>query len=156
MVYTPPLEHDITTCLSKGTWLPSSAPQKLALNSSESPLFIKLTSDDEHESIFCSLRAIVLVTRSTYWKSFDFLLPQCHDRQPFSNAVGVRETTQGNDFDLQRTTQHVLFLSQTHWRRFVKLQLFCHDAILGTATMIQETIFDCCRVFEGNKTIPKS
>ena len=30
MVHTPPLEHDITICLSKDTWLPSSAPQRLA------------------------------------------------------------------------------------------------------------------------------
>ena len=47
-----------------------------------SPLFIKLTSDEEHESIFCSLRDImgILVTRSAYWYSLDCLLPpQCHD-----------------------------------------------------------------------------
>ncbi|KAF8896876.1 hypothetical protein CPB84DRAFT_1848057 [Gymnopilus junonius] len=52
------------------------------LRAQESPLHIKLTTDDEHESIFCSLRAImdVLVTRSMYWHSLDCLLPpQCHD-----------------------------------------------------------------------------
>jgi hypothetical protein len=52
------------------------------LRAKTSPLFIKLTSDDEHESIFCSLRDImgVLVTRSAYWYSLDCLLPpQCHD-----------------------------------------------------------------------------
>jgi F-box-like len=52
------------------------------LRANSSPLFIELTSDDEHKSIFCSLRIImdVLVTRSTYWKSLDCLLPpQYHD-----------------------------------------------------------------------------
>lgn len=52
------------------------------LRAKSSPLFIKLTSEDEHEAIFCSLRAIldVLVTRAAYWYSFDCLLPpQCHD-----------------------------------------------------------------------------
>ena len=52
------------------------------LRAKSSPLFIKLTSEDEHEAIFCSLRAIldVLVTRAAYWYSLDCLLPpQCHD-----------------------------------------------------------------------------
>ncbi|PPQ67771.1 hypothetical protein CVT25_009076 [Psilocybe cyanescens] len=47
-----------------------------------SPLYIKLTTDDEHESTFCSLRSImdVLATRSKYWHSLDTILPpQCHD-----------------------------------------------------------------------------
>ena len=70
--------------------------------------------------------------------------------QPFSNAdVDIPETTQGNNFDLQPTTQHVLFRSRAHWR-----WLICHDANLGTATKIQATIFDCCRVFEGTKQSP--
>lgn len=68
------------------------------LRASSSPLFIKLTSDDEHESIFCSLRAImdVLVTRSTYWNSLDCLLPpQCHDilknnHFPMLTSVSIR------------------------------------------------------------------
>ena len=68
------------------------------LRANSSPLFIKLTSDDEHESIFCSLRAImdVLVTRSTYWSSLDCLLPpQCHDilknnHFPMLTSVSVR------------------------------------------------------------------
>ena len=68
------------------------------LRANSSPLFIKLTSDDEHESIFCSLRAImdVLLTRSTYWNSLDCLLPpQCHDilknnHFPMLTSVSVR------------------------------------------------------------------
>jgi len=68
------------------------------LRAGTSPLFIKLTSEDEHESIFCSLRAImdVLVTRSTYWHSLDCLLPpQCHDilknnHFPMLTSVSVR------------------------------------------------------------------
>ena len=41
-----------------------------------------------------------------------------------------------------RTTQHVPFCSKAApWRRFVGLRRF-------------KTIFDCCRVFEGAKTIP--
>ncbi|KAF8966047.1 hypothetical protein BDZ97DRAFT_1917754 [Flammula alnicola] len=68
------------------------------LRAKSSPLFIKLTSDDEHESIFCSLRAImdVLVTRSMYWHSLDSLLPpQCHDilknnHFPMLTSVSVR------------------------------------------------------------------
>ncbi|KAF9483633.1 hypothetical protein BDN70DRAFT_891538 [Pholiota conissans] len=52
------------------------------LRAKTAPLFIKLTSDDEHEAIFCSLQTImdVLVTRSMYWYSLDCLLPpQCHE-----------------------------------------------------------------------------
>lgn len=52
------------------------------LRAKSSPLFIKLTSDEEHDSIFYSLRDImgILVTRSAYWYSLDCLLPpQCHD-----------------------------------------------------------------------------
>ena len=68
------------------------------LRANSSPLFIKLTSDDEDESIICSFRAImdVLVTRSTYWKSLDCLLPpQCHDilennHFPMLTSVSVR------------------------------------------------------------------
>ncbi|KIM44059.1 hypothetical protein M413DRAFT_443120 [Hebeloma cylindrosporum] len=68
------------------------------MRANASPLFIKLTSDDEHESIFCSLRAImdVLVTRSIYWNSLDCLLPpQCHDilknnHFPMLTSVSVR------------------------------------------------------------------
>ncbi|KAJ3486073.1 hypothetical protein NLJ89_g11844 [Agrocybe chaxingu] len=63
-----------------------------------SPLYIKLTSDDEHESIFCSLRAVmdVLVTRAPFWHSLDCLLPpQCHDvlknnHFPLLTSVSVR------------------------------------------------------------------
>lgn len=60
-----------------------------------SSLSIKLTSDDEHESIFYSLRAImdVLVTRSMHWGSLDCLLPpQCHDilaNNHFPNLTSV-------------------------------------------------------------------
>ncbi|PPQ76845.1 hypothetical protein CVT26_002300 [Gymnopilus dilepis] len=68
------------------------------LRAQSSPLYIKLTTDDEHESIFCSLRAImdVLVTRSTYWYSLDCLLPpQCHDvlknnQFPMLTSVSIR------------------------------------------------------------------
>jgi hypothetical protein len=68
------------------------------LRANSSPLFIKLTSDEEHESIFCSFRAImeVLATRSTYWNSLDSLLPpQCHDilknnHFPMLTSVSVR------------------------------------------------------------------
>ena len=53
------------------------------LRADSSQLFIKLTSDFEQESSFCSIRAIMdfVVNRSTYWNSLDSLLgfPQCHD-----------------------------------------------------------------------------
>ena len=51
------------------------------LRARTAPLFIKLTAEDEHESIDCAFQAVmqVLVTRSHYWHTFDSLLPpQCH------------------------------------------------------------------------------
>ena len=77
---------------------PSSAPQRLLLRANLLPPFTKLTFGDEHESIFCSVCAImdVLVNRSTYssWKSFDCLLPpQCHDifnRFPLLTSISLR------------------------------------------------------------------
>ena len=58
----------------------------------------KLTFGDEHESKFCSVCAIwsmdVLVTRSTYWKSFNCLLPpQCDDilnHFPMLTSISLR------------------------------------------------------------------
>ncbi|KDR73016.1 hypothetical protein GALMADRAFT_281210 [Galerina marginata CBS 339.88] len=68
------------------------------LRANSSPLYIKLTTDDEHESIFCSLRAImdVLVARSAFWYSLDCLLPpQCHEvlksnQFPMLTSVSIR------------------------------------------------------------------
>ena len=55
--------------------------------------------------------------------------------------VGIRKTTQGNVVCCSwRITQHVPFCSKAPRRRFVGLRRF-------------KTIFDCCRVFEGAKSI---
>lgn len=74
-----------TVCLHLSRTMHGSRVQLLRewlLRANTSPLYIKLTSDDEDEATFCSLHTIIetLVVRSTYWYSLDCLLPfQCHD-----------------------------------------------------------------------------
>ena len=158
MVHTPPLEHDITTCPSKGTWLPISVSEigsceeirchpssSWHLTTNMNPYFAPSALSWTSSSLD------PYIVRASSLR-LPFTSPMSWHPQPFSNAdvgVGIRETTQG-DFDLQWTTQHVLFRSLAHW-----LWLICHDATLGTATKIQDITFDSCRVFEGTKTIPK-
>ena len=98
--------------------------------------------EDGHESISCSVCAIM--TRSTYWKSFNCLLPlQWH---------GILEN---NHFQCWRRYLWVhprerFRPSANHPTRSFLLpsSLIFHDATLGTATKIQDTIFDCFRVFD--------
>ena len=47
------------------------------LNARSAPLSIKLTVEDEHESVLCAFEEVlgILVTRSDYWLTFDSHLP---------------------------------------------------------------------------------
>lgn len=80
---TPLLWNNVSLQISRKTFkLQAHLLNDWLLRARTSPLYIKLTTDDEHESTFCSLRSTmdVLATRSSYWRSFDSPLPlQCHD-----------------------------------------------------------------------------
>ena len=60
--------HHDTQIQLLGDWL---------LNARSTPLCIKLTTENEHESVIYALEAImrILVTRSDYWLTFDSQLP---------------------------------------------------------------------------------
>jgi hypothetical protein len=94
----PSLEHDITHVSRKAHGSQVQLLRDWLLRANSSPLFIKLTSDDEHESIFCSL-ALSWTSSSLDphigTASTAFLPPQCHDilennHFPMLTSVSVR------------------------------------------------------------------
>ena len=110
--FIPLLWNMILLHLSKGIWLPSSAAQRLAPASKFVATLHQVDIGDEHASISCSVCAIMTRSASIAFYLFNVM---ASSKTTISNAdVGICETTQGNNFDLQRTTQHVLFCSQAH------------------------------------------
>ena len=113
----PPSEHDITTSLER-----HMAPK---FSSSEISSCEQIRCHPSLSWHFATNMNPYLAPSALSWldphigrASIAFYLfnVMASSKTTISNAdVGICETTQGNDFDLQQTTQHVLFRSQAHY-----------------------------------------